>query len=55
MGKLCLSLHLITLCTLCIALVFMAHTHIFAIDDAEHGLEEPSEPAPVKTADFKQD
>jgi hypothetical protein len=48
-------MHLTALCTPCIALVFMAHTCIFAIDHAEHGLEEPLEPAPVETADFEQD
>jgi hypothetical protein len=48
-------MHLTTVCTPCIALVFMAHTCIFAIDHAEHGLEEPPEPAPVETADFEQD
>jgi hypothetical protein len=53
MGKLCSSMHLTTLCTPCIALVFMIRTCILAIDHAEHGLEEPSEPAPVKTADFE--
>jgi hypothetical protein len=55
MGKLRLSMHLITLCPPCIALVFMAHTCIFVIDHAEHRLEEPPEPAPVETADFEQD
>jgi hypothetical protein len=55
MGKLCSSMHLTTLCTPCIALVFMTHTCILTIDHAEHGLEEPPEPAPVETADFEQD
>jgi hypothetical protein len=55
MGKLCSSMHLITLCTPCIALVFMTHTCIFAIDHAEHGLEEPPEPAPVEAGNFEQD
>jgi hypothetical protein len=48
-------MHLTTLCTPCIALVFMTHMCILAIDHAVHGLEEPPEPAPVETADFKQD
>jgi hypothetical protein len=48
-------MHLITLFTSCIAFVFMAHPYIFAIDHAEHGVEEPPEPAPVETADFEQD
>jgi hypothetical protein len=47
--------HLTALCNLCIALVFMAHTCIFVIDHAEHGREEPVEPAPVETADFEHD
>jgi hypothetical protein len=48
-------MHLITLYTPCIALVFMAHLCIFAIDHAEHELEEPLEPVLVETADFEQD
>jgi hypothetical protein len=48
-------MHLTTLCTPCIALVFMTHTCILAIDHAEHELEKPPEPAPVETADFEQD
>jgi hypothetical protein len=55
MGKLCLSMHLTTPFTPCIALVFMAHTRSFVIDHAEHGLEEPPEPAPVEPPDFEQD
>jgi hypothetical protein len=55
MGKLCSSMHLTTLCTPCIALVFMTHMCILAIDHAEHELEEPPKPAPVETADFEQD
>jgi hypothetical protein len=35
----------ITLCTTCIAIMFVSHTCIFAIDHAEQGHEEPSEPA----------
>jgi hypothetical protein len=48
-------MHLIDPYTPCIALVFMAHTCIFVIDHAEHGIKEPPEPAPVETADFEQD
>jgi hypothetical protein len=53
MGKLCLSMHLTTLCTTCIALVFMTHMCILAIDHVEHRLEEPPEPAPVEATDFE--
>jgi hypothetical protein len=55
MGKLCLSMHLTTLCTPCIALVFITHTCILAIDHAEHELEEPPERAPVEAGNFEQD
>jgi hypothetical protein len=46
MGKLCMIMHLTTLCTLCIAFMLVAHTCIIAIGHEEQGLEEPSEPAP---------
>jgi hypothetical protein len=55
MGSLGTCMHLITLCTPCIALVFMTHTCIFVIDHVEHELEEPPEPAPVEGADYEQD
>jgi hypothetical protein len=55
MGKLCLSMHLITLCIPCIALVFMTHACILVIDHAEHRLEEPPEPAPVEAGNCEQD
>jgi hypothetical protein len=55
MGKLCISMHLVILCTPCIAFVLVAHGCIFAIDHAEQGCAEPSEPASVETADFEQD
>jgi hypothetical protein len=48
-------MHLITLCTPCIALVFMTYTCIFAIDHAEHGLEEPLEPARVEAGNCEHD
>jgi hypothetical protein len=51
MGSLGTSMHLITLFTLCIALVFMTHMYIFAIVHAEQGRVEPAEPAPVEGAD----
>jgi hypothetical protein len=55
MGNLCISMYLITLCTPCITFVIVAHTCIFAIDDAEQGRVEPLEPAPVEGADYEQD
>jgi hypothetical protein len=48
-------MHLTTLFTLCIALVFMTHTCILAIDHAERGLEKPPEPAPVEAGEHEQD
>jgi hypothetical protein len=55
MGKLCITMHLITFCTSCIAFVLVAHVYIFAIDHAEQGCVEPPEPAPVEAADYEQD
>jgi hypothetical protein len=55
MGKLGTSMHHVTLYTPCIALVVLTHTCIFAIDHAEHGLEEPSAPAPVEAGEHEQD
>jgi hypothetical protein len=50
MGKLCISMQLIILCTLCIAFMLVAHGCIFAIDHVE-----PLESAPVEGADYEQD
>jgi hypothetical protein len=55
MGKLCISMWLIFLCTPCIAFRSVAHDCIFAIDPAEQGRVEPPEPAPVEAAGFEQD
>jgi hypothetical protein len=38
----------ITLCTTCIAIMFVSHTCIFAINHTEQGHEEPWEPAQVE-------
>jgi hypothetical protein len=51
MGNLGTSMHPVTLYTPCIALVLMTHTLIFAIDHAEHGLQEPPAPAPVEAGE----
>jgi hypothetical protein len=48
-------MHLITLCTPCIAFMLVAHTCIFMTDHVEQGHVEPPEPAPVETADYEQD
>jgi hypothetical protein len=55
MGKLCISMHLITLCTPCIAFMLVTHGCIFEIDHAEQGRVEPPESVPVETADYEQD
>jgi hypothetical protein len=55
MGRLCMIMHLPTLCTLCISFMFVAHTCIIAIGHEEQGLEEISEPAPVEVGNHKQD
>jgi hypothetical protein len=55
MGNLAIGMHHVTLYTPCIALVLMTHTCIFAIDHAEHGLEEPPTPAPVEAGEHEQD
>jgi hypothetical protein len=55
MGKLCISMHLITHCTPYIEFMLVAHTCIFAIDHVEQGRVEPPEPAPVEDADYEQD
>jgi hypothetical protein len=55
MGKLCISMHLITLCTPCIVFMLLAHTCIFVIDHVEQGRMEPPEPALVEGADYEQD
>jgi hypothetical protein len=48
-------MHLTTFCTPCIAIIFVSHTYIFAVDHAEQGREEPLEPAPVEGANYEQD
>jgi hypothetical protein len=52
MGKLCISMRLIILCTPCIAFMLVTHGCIFVIDHAEQGR---AEPAPVETTDYEQD
>jgi hypothetical protein len=55
MGKLCMIMHLTTLCTPCIAFMLVAHTCIIVIGHEEQGLEEPLEPAPVEAGNHEHD
>jgi hypothetical protein len=55
MDRLCIIMHLTTLCTLCIAFMLVSHTCIIAIGHAEQGPEVPLEPAPVKGVNPEQD
>jgi hypothetical protein len=55
MLKLLMSMQHISLYTPCIAIILASHTCIFVIDRAEHGLEEPSAPAPLETGNPEQD
>jgi hypothetical protein len=55
MGKLCITMHLIILCTPCIAFMLVAHNYTFAIDHVEQGRVEPPKLAPVEGADYEQD
>jgi hypothetical protein len=45
----------ITLCTPCIVFMLVSHTYIIAIDHAEQGSEEPSEPAQVEDTSPEQE
>jgi hypothetical protein len=55
MGNLGTSMHHVTLYTPCITLVLMTYTCVFAIDHAEHGLEEPPTLAPVEAGEHEQE
>jgi hypothetical protein len=55
MVRLCMIMHLSTLCTPCIVFMLVAHTCIIVIVHEEQELEEPSEPAPVETGNHEQD
>jgi hypothetical protein len=54
MGKLCIIMQHTTLCTICIAFILVSHICIFAIDHAEPGREETSEPAIVEAGNYQQ-
>jgi hypothetical protein len=55
MGRLCMIMHLPTLCISYIAFMLVAHTCIIVIGHEEQGLEEPPEPALVKAGNHEQD
>jgi hypothetical protein len=55
MGKLCVIMQHTTLCTPCIAFILVSHICIFAIDHAEPGREETTEPAPVEAGNYEQE
>jgi hypothetical protein len=55
MGRLCMIMHLTTLCISCIAIILVSHTYIFVIDHTEPGHEEPPKPAPVEGGNYEQD
>jgi hypothetical protein len=50
-----MTMHLLTLCTPCIAFMLVAHTCIIVIGHEEKGLEEPLEPALVEDGNHEQD
>jgi hypothetical protein len=55
MGKLCMIMHLTTLCTPCIVFILVSHTCIFAVDHAEQEPKETPEPAQVEAGSHEQD
>jgi hypothetical protein len=55
MGKLCLIMQHIILCTPCIVFMLVSQICIFAIGHAEQGLEETPDPAQVEGVNPEQD
>jgi hypothetical protein len=55
MVKVLIVMQHITLCTPCIVFMLVSHTCIIAIDHAEQGSEEPSEPAQVENTSPEQE
>jgi hypothetical protein len=55
MDRLCMIMHLTTLCTPCIAILLVCYTCIIVIYHVEPGHEEPPEPAPVEGGNDEQD
>jgi hypothetical protein len=55
MGKLCIIMQHITLCTSYIVFMLVSHTYIIVIDHTEQGHVEPPEAAPVDGVEYEQD
>jgi hypothetical protein len=55
MGKLCLMMQHVTLCTPCIAFMLVSHMCIFAICHTEQRPEEMPEPAQVEGVNPEED
>jgi hypothetical protein len=55
MGKLCIIMQHITLCTQCIVFMLVSHTYIIVIGHAEQGPGETSVPAPIEGDNYEQD
>jgi hypothetical protein len=55
MGRLCMIMHILTLCTPYITFMLVAHTCIITIGHEEQGLEEPPDPAPIEAGNHEQD
>jgi hypothetical protein len=55
MGKLCIIMQHITLCTPYITIMLVSHTYIFATDHVKPGHEKPPEPTPVEGGNYEQD
>jgi hypothetical protein len=55
MGKLCVIMQHITLCTPCIACLLVSHPCIFVIGHTDQGPEETSEPVQVEGVNHEQD
>jgi hypothetical protein len=55
MVKLLMIMHLIILCTSCIAFMLVSQTYVFEIDPAEQGHEKPPEAAPVEGTNTEQE
>jgi hypothetical protein len=55
MGKWCIIMQHVTLCTPYIEFMLVSHTCIFVIGHAEQGLEETPEPAQAEDVNPEQD
>jgi hypothetical protein len=55
MDRLCMIMHLTTLCTPCIDFMIASHTCISVIGHAEQGPEETLEPTQIEGVNLEQD